>query len=135
MSPRHLEDVLKTCLEDISWRLLQDGFSVTIFRLPRHLQDILWDVFKTSLKRVRRWKIVTLKMCWRRLPGMSWRRLQDIFKTNKCLLGCIWNILMIFLVCMHFFSPKMVHEYVYVRKWTDSSHCTNFDLLEVFRIE
>ena len=112
------------CLQDIFkmfWRhvlktyLLQDGFSLTIFRLPRHLQDILWDVFKTSLKRVRRWKIVTLKMCWRRIPGMSWRRLQDIFKTNKCLLGCIWNILMIFLVCMHFFSLKMVHEYIYVR--------------------
>ena len=28
-----------------------------------------------------------LKTCWRCLQDMSWTRLEDIFKTNKCLLG------------------------------------------------
>ena len=27
-------------------------------------------------------------MCWRRFQGMSRRRLQDVLKTNKCLVGC-----------------------------------------------
>ena len=44
-------------------------------------------VFKTSSRRLGRRKIVTLKTCWRRLQDMSWRRLEDVFKTNKCLLG------------------------------------------------
>ena len=26
-------------------------------------------------------------MCWKRLQDMSWRRLEDVLKTNKCLLG------------------------------------------------
>ena len=38
-------------------------------------------VFKTSSRRLGRRKIVTLKTCW--------RRLQDVLKTNKCLLGSI----------------------------------------------
>ena len=71
-------------------------FSVTIFRLPRRLEDVLWEVLKTSSRRLRktssrrlgRRKIVMLKTCWRRLQGMSWRRLQDVLKPNKCLLGC-----------------------------------------------
>ena len=62
---------------------LQDVFSVTIFCLPRRLQDVL----KTSSRRLGRQKIVMLKTCWRSLEGMSWRRLQDVFKTSKCLLG------------------------------------------------
>ena len=33
------------------------------------------DVFKTFS-----WHV-----CWTRLQGMSWRRLEDVFKTNKCL--------------------------------------------------
>ena len=51
----------------MSWRRLQQVFSVTFFRLPRRLEDVL----KTS---------------WRRLANTSWRhlprRLQDVFKTN-----------------------------------------------------
>ena len=42
-----LEDVFKT-----SWRHV---FSVTILRLPRRLEDILQDVFKTSSRRLARW--------------------------------------------------------------------------------
>ena len=37
-------------LQDMSSRRLQDVFSVTIFRLPRRLQDVLRDVFKTFLR-------------------------------------------------------------------------------------
>ena len=39
----------------------------------------LQDVFNTSSRRLGRRKTVALKTCW--------RRLQDVFKTNKCLLA------------------------------------------------
>ena len=102
---------------NICWssRRLQDVFSITVFPLPRRLEDILQDVLKTS----GRSKNVTLKtssrrleemswrclddMSWRRFEDMSWRRLEhiswrllktcleDVFKTSwrqtKCLLG------------------------------------------------
>ena len=41
---------------------------------------------KQSSRRLGRPKIVTLKTCWRRIQDMSWRRLQEVFKTNKCFL-------------------------------------------------
>ena len=50
MSSRHLQDMSSRRLQDMSSRRLQDVFSVTIFRLPRRLQDVLQDVFKTSWK-------------------------------------------------------------------------------------
>ena len=37
-------------LQDMSSRRLQDVFSLTIFRLPGRLQDVLQDVFKTSVQ-------------------------------------------------------------------------------------
>ena len=37
--------------------------------------------------RLGRRKIVTLKTFSRRLQDMSWRHLEDVFKTNKSLLG------------------------------------------------
>ena len=82
---RRLQDmssrVFKTCLEDV--------FSATIFRLPRRFEDALRDVFKTSSRRLGRRKLVTLKTCWRRLQDISCRRLQHVFKTDKCLLGLL----------------------------------------------
>ena len=87
VSSRRLQDMSSKHLEDKSSRRLQDGFSVTFFRLLRRLQHVLQDVFKTSSRRLGRRKIVTLKMCWRRLRDMSWRRLENVFKSNKCLLG------------------------------------------------
>ena len=42
-----------------------------------------------SSRRLGRRKIVTLKTCWRRVEDVSWRRLQDVLKTNKCLLGVL----------------------------------------------
>ena len=43
-------------------------------------------ICKTSSRRLGRQKVVTLKTCWKRLQDMSWRRLEDVLKTNKCLL-------------------------------------------------
>ena len=70
-------------LQDMSWRRLQYVFSVTIFRLPRRLEDISQDALKTSWRRLGRREIVTLKTCWRRLEDMSW----------KCLEGMSWRYL------------------------------------------
>ena len=39
-------------LQDMSSRRLEDVFSVTIFRLPRRLQDVLREVLKTSSRRL-----------------------------------------------------------------------------------
>ena len=77
MSSRHVfktssRHALKTCLQDV----LRDVFKTS-----------LQDVFKMSSRRLGRRKIVTLKMCLRRLQDMSSRRLQVVLKTNKCLLG------------------------------------------------
>ena len=47
---RRLQDMSSRRLQDMSSRRLQDVFSVTIFRLPRRLQDVLRDVFKTFLR-------------------------------------------------------------------------------------
>ena len=80
---RRLQDMSSRHLEDMSSRRLQDIFSVTIFHLPRRLRD----VFKMSSRHLERRKIDTLKTCWRSLQDMSWIRLHDVLKTNKCLLG------------------------------------------------
>ena len=88
------------CFQDMSWIHLQDVFSATIFCFSKCLADFfktsskrlvrcLQNVFKMSSRRLGRQKIVTLKACWRRLQHMSWRRLQDVMKSNKCLLGCV----------------------------------------------
>ena len=48
MSSRHLQDMSSRRLQDMSSRRLEDVFSVTIFHLPRRLQDVLQEVLKTS---------------------------------------------------------------------------------------
>ena len=63
MSPKRLQDVFKTYLQDV--------FSVTIFCLQ--------DVLKTY--------------CLEDEKLLHWRRFEDVFKTNKCLLGLDINIL------------------------------------------
>ena len=73
-------DIDSRRLEDMSSSRLQDVFSVTVFSLPRRLEDVLEDVFKTSSRRLGRRKIVTLKAYWRSLQG-------DVLETNNCLLG------------------------------------------------
>ena len=79
-SPRSLDNVF------MSWRYLEDVFSITVFHLPRHLQEIL----KTSPGHFERQEIVTLKTSWRRFEEMlsrclqdkSWGRLKDIFGSS-----------------------------------------------------
>ena len=73
----------KTCLEDV--------FSVTIFRLPRCLQDVLWEVLKTSSR--------LFKTSWKRFQDLledvkllRWRRVEDVLNTNKCLLGHVFML-------------------------------------------
>ena len=90
--------VLKTSwrrLQDMSWKRLENVFSVTIFCLPGRLEDVLKtsckDVLKTSWKTKNCY--VTLKTSedvfktclTRRLQDMSSRRLQDVYW--ECLLG------------------------------------------------
>ena len=109
MSSRHLQDmssryVFKTSSRHVFNTSLKrpqrNNFSsskTSSRRLARCLQDVYktswrrlcktFDIFKTSSRRIGRKKIFTLKMCWRHLQDMSWRRLQNVRKTNKCLLG------------------------------------------------
>ena len=66
-----------------SRRLQRNNFSSSKTSCKRTSKRL----YKTSSRRLGRPKIVTLKTCWRRRQDMSWRRLQDVFKTNKCLQG------------------------------------------------
>ena len=75
-------------LQDMSWRGIRHVFSVTIFRLPRRLQDrssrpleerhvfktFSRHVFKTSCRRVAKtsWRHI-LKTSWRNVLKISWR--------------------------------------------------------------
>ena len=84
-----------------SWRRVQDVLEdEKLLRLEDVLRTSSRRLWKTSSRRLGRWKIVTLKTCWRRLQDMSWKRLQDVFKTNKYLLGSI--LYSLFTWCLHF---------------------------------
>ena len=92
-----------------SWRRLEDMSSRYIFKTSsrhlrrnnfsssRHLEDVFKTfcempsrhLCKTSSRRLGRREVITLKTCWRRPQDMSWRRLQDLWKTKKCLLGLL----------------------------------------------
>ena len=95
MFSRLLQEMSSTLLQDKSSRQLQDVFSVTIFRLPRRLEHVYRDVlkkFRRSIqdnfaRRLGRRNTVTLNKWWRRPQYMSWRRLEDVLKTSRCLLG------------------------------------------------
>ena len=91
MSSRHLQDMSSRRLQDNSSRHVFRASSRHVFKTSsRHVfQDILKTSCKRSSRRLGRRKIVMLKTCWRRLQDISWRRLEDVFKTNKCLLGMI----------------------------------------------
>ena len=66
-------------LQDMSSRRLQRNNFSSSKTSSRRLARGLENVFKTSSRRLGRRKIVTLKTCW--------RRLQDVLRTNKCLVG------------------------------------------------
>ena len=82
-----LQDVLKTCLQDVFKKclnqdVLQDFFSVTIFRLLRRLQDVLWDVFKKSSRRLQDVLEDEKLLRWRRVEEVFKTCLEDTFKTS-----------------------------------------------------
>ena len=94
-SLRRLQDMSSRPLQDMSSRLLHDVFNVTIFCLPRRLARCLQDAFKTYLHDVFKtsWNTKNcyaedvLKTSSRHVLKTSWRRLEDVLKTNKCFLG------------------------------------------------
>ena len=62
-----------------------------------HLHCNNFPSSKTSSRCLRRQKVVTLKTCW--------RRLKDIIKTNKCLLGCFcYQFWKVWLRTLHYFT-------------------------------
>ena len=61
MPSRRLQDMPSRRLQDMSSRRLEEVFSITIFRLPRRLQD----VFKTSCEISENEKL------------LRWRRVED----------------------------------------------------------
>ena len=81
---------VQTFLDSAKLRTLQQAFvglqgvcSVTIFRLPRLLEDIFKTFWRTkNLKIETSWRHV-LKTSWRHLQDMSWRHLQEVLQTNK----------------------------------------------------
>ena len=79
MSSRRLQDMSSRHLQDMSSRRLQRNNFSSSKTSSRRLARGLENVFKTSSGRLGRRKTVTLKTYW--------RRLQDVLKTNKCLLG------------------------------------------------
>ena len=68
-------------LQDMSSRRLQDVCSVKIFRLPRRIARCLQDMFARRLQDVLEDKNL-----------LRWRRVEDVLKTNKCLLGRDENV-------------------------------------------
>ena len=86
-SSRHVLKTLSRHILKASWRRLQRNS----FSSSKTSSKSFEDVFKTSCemfwRRLQRGKIVMLKTCWRCLQDMSWRRLQNVLKINKCFLG------------------------------------------------
>ena len=88
-SSRRVEDIFKTCLEEVfntssvlQFYVFQDvlktSYEYVLKTSWRRFLDLSQVVLKTYSRRLERPKIVTLKTSWRRLEDMSWRRLEDI---------------------------------------------------------
>ena len=78
VSSRRLQDMSSRRLQDMSSRRLQDVISVTIFRLPRRLQDVkllrlrrLEDIFKTCLEDVFKTSSKPTNVCWGRSVNLD----------------------------------------------------------------
>ena len=81
-----LHNVFKTS----STHVFQTSSRYVFKRSSRHMFKTSWRRLQcnnfSSSEDVKLWRW-RLKMCWRSLHGMSWGRLEGVFKTNKCLLG------------------------------------------------
>ena len=84
MSSRRLQDISSRRLQDMSSRCLEDIFSATIFRLPRHLEDVL----KTCSRRFVR----CLQDILEDEKFLRWRRVEDVFKTSWRPTNICWNV-------------------------------------------
>ena len=90
-SSRHVFKTSSRHVFKTSWRRLQrNNFSsskTSWSRLEGALREVLRTSsrLKTSSRRLGRRMIVTLKTCW--------RRVEDVLKTNKCLLGGLFESL------------------------------------------
>ena len=65
----------------MSSRRLQDVFSVTIFRLPRCLEDVLREFLKTSWRRVQDVFVGRLEDVLEDVKLWRWRSVEGVFKT------------------------------------------------------
>ena len=88
MSSGRLQDISSRRLQDMPWRRLEDVFSVTVFHLPRRLQDVLQDVFKTSLQDVL--EGVEL-LCWKRVEDVFKTCLEEVLKTSSRPTNVCWD--------------------------------------------
>ena len=101
MPPRRLEDVFKTCLQDV--------FSVTIFHLPRCLQDVFGRRLQDVLEDEK-------LLHWRHFEDVFKTCLQDLFKTSSrpvLLISCTscfhWMFLQLFRI--QFFRHRLSRFY------------------------
>ena len=93
-TPRHVfETSSRQVFKTSSRRLQRNNFSSSRTSC-RRLQDILKMCCKMSSRRIFKtsWKT---KNCYaedvlKTSSDMSWRRLQDVLKTDKCWLRCVW---------------------------------------------
>ena len=73
-----------------SWRRLEEFFSVTIFHLPRHLQEVFARPLpKTSSRRLQNVFARSLQDVFKTSTKTSSRRLQDVFKKTFC--NCVFK--------------------------------------------
>ena len=111
-----LQDVLKTSSRYAFKMSSRHVFKTSWRRLQRNnllsSKTSLPDVFKRSLRRLGRRKIVTLKICWRRLQDMSWRPTYDCWV-------CIRN---------WWYSPKIVMIYFKLRTLVKANSTTYISL-------
>ena len=73
-------------LQDMSSRRLEGVFSVTKFRLPRRLQNVLQDVFKTSSRQ--------LQDVLEDVKLLRWRRVENVLKTSSRSTNVCWVVKM-----------------------------------------
>ena len=82
-----VHSVFKTSSRYVFKTSIRHVFNTSSRRLQRNNFSFSTTSCKMSSRRLGRRKIVTLKTCWRRFQDTPWTCLQDVFKTNKCLLG------------------------------------------------
>ena len=132
MSPRRLQDVLKRCLQDMSWRdILKTswkqtkfflGISVSNYSLLTNLNKYLTNLYLANLH---------VSTC--RLP----RRLQDIFKaSSRRLAGCLQDVFKTYLqdvleeeifLCWRraedVLKTCLEDQQMFAGKWSVTEHC------------